>query len=151
MAKSAQYYRQQLAEQLYLDEPVRNKQTLAQQFASRPDKKEPVIIAMTSAEHTPEEVLRELWDLVLQNRFTRNGEQINILMFGDQEWAEEVKSWLPTNNNDKPVLLTTQTLEYDEETEVEGDLDEMIANRRKLFKERMKSRALSLDEGRLNS
>lgn len=143
--KNSQFYRQQLAEQLDLDEP-RNKQTLAQVFATRADKTEPVLIAMTSAENVPEDVLRELWDLVLQNRFTRNGEQINILMFGDQIWAEEVKSWLPTNNNDKPVLLTTQTLEYDEETEVEGDLDEMIANRRKVFKERMKSRALSSGE-----
>lgn len=137
--KNNQYYRQQLAEQLYLT-PAR-KQSFVQAFASRDDKSQPVIIAITSAEYLPEDVLRELWDLVLQNRFARNGEQVNILMFGDHEWAEEVKSWLPTNNNDKPVLLTTQTLEYNEETEVEGDLDDLIANRRKLFQQRMKARA----------
>lgn len=137
--KSDNYYRQLLAEQLQCS--WQRNQSLVQAFAARDNKAEPVLIAITSAENIPEDVLRELWDLVLQNRFARNGEQINILMFGDHFWAEDVKSWLPTNNNDKPVLLTTQTLEYDEETEVEGDLDELIANRRKLFQERMKSRA----------
>lgn len=137
--KSDNYYRQLLAEQLHCS--WQRNQSLVQAFAARDNKAEPVLIAITSAEDIPEDVLRELWDLVLQNRFARNGEQINILMFGDHFWAEDVKSWLPTNNNDKPVLLTTQTLEYDEETEVEGDLDELIANRRKLFQERMKSRA----------
>ncbi|MCC2607626.1 SPOR domain-containing protein [Planctobacterium marinum] len=137
--KSDNYYRQLLAEQLQCS--WQRNQSLVQSFAARDNKTEPVLIAITSAENVPEDVLRELWDLVLQNRFARNGEQINILMFGDHFWAEDVKSWLPTNNNDKPVLLTTQTLEYDEETEVEGDLDEMIANRRKLFQERMKHRA----------
>ena len=140
--KSEPFYRQKLAEQLDLKIP-RN-QSLAQAFAARDNKAEAVLIAITCAENLPEDVLRELWDLVLQNRFARNGEQVNILMFGEHEWAEEVKTWLPTNNNDKPVLLTTQTLEYDEETEVEGDLDEMIANRRKLFQQRMQARA---DEG----
>lgn len=139
--KNNQFYRQQLAEQLSLLSS-RN-QSFVQAFAARDDKVQPVIIAITCAENMPEEVLRELWDLVLQNRFARNGEQVNILMFGEHEWAEEVKSWLPTNNNDKPVLLTTQTLEYDEETEVEGDLDDMIANRRKLFQQRMQARAFS--------
>ena len=137
--KGENYYRQQLSEQLEL-KTARGK-PLAQLFAAREDKFQPVIIAITSAEYIPEDVLRELWDLVLQNRFTRNNEQINILMFGEHEWAEEVKTWLPTNNNDKPVLLTTQTLEYNEETEVEGDLDEMIANRRKQFQQRMLTRA----------
>lgn len=138
--KNNQYYRQQLSEQL--DLRTSRSQSFVQAFSARDDKSQPVIIAITSAENVPEEVLRELWDLVLQNRFTRNGEQVNILMFGDHEWAEEVKSWLPTNNNDKPVLLTTQTLEYNEETEVEGDLDDLIANRRKQFQERMQARAL---------
>lgn len=139
--KSVQYYQQQLAEQLQIR--VTRNSSLVQAFAARENKSEPVLIAITAAENVPEDVLRELWDLVLQNRFARNDEQINILMFGDHMWAEDVKSWLPTNNNDKPVLLTTQTLEYDEETEIEGDLDEMIANRRRLFQERMKSRAKS--------
>lgn len=139
--KSVQFYQQQLAEQLQIR--VARNHSLVHAFAARENKRQPVLIAITAAENVPEDVLRELWDLVLQNRFARNDEQINILMFGDHRWAEDVKSWLPTNNNDKPVLLTTQTLEYDEETEIEGDLDEMIANRRRLFQERMKSRAKS--------
>ena len=81
--KSNQYYRQQLVEQLDLHSS--RSQSFVQAFAARDDKSQPVIIAITSAENIPEEVLRELWDLVLQNRFARNGEQVNILMFGDHE------------------------------------------------------------------
>lgn len=138
--KPSQFYRQQFGQQF--DIPTnKHKQPLVQAFAARPEKDLPVVIAITGAENLPEEILRELWDLVLQNRFARNVEQINILLFGDQEWAEEVKSWLPTNNNDKPVLLTTQTLEYDEEHEIEGDLEALIANRRKQFQDRLKARS----------
>lgn len=138
--KPSQFYRQQFGQQF--DIPLnKHKQPLVQAFAARPEKDLPVVIAITGAENLPEEILRELWDLVLQNRFARNVEQINILLFGDQEWAEEVKSWLPTNNNDKPVLLTTQTLEYDEEHEIEGDLEALIANRRKQFQDRLKARS----------
>ncbi|MBE1300945.1 MAG: hypothetical protein GJ680_13685 [Alteromonadaceae bacterium] len=138
--KPSQFYRQQFGQQF--DIPLnKHKQPLVQAFAVRPEKDLPVVIAITGAENLPEEILRELWDLVLQNRFARNVEQINILLFGDQEWAEEVKSWLPTNNNDKPVLLTTQTLEYDEEHEIEGDLEALIANRRKQFQDRLKARS----------
>lgn len=140
--KKQDYYRQQLAEQLYL-ESFNPRQSLVQSFAARVDKDTPVLIAVTNADLMGREMLKELWDLVLQNKFARSSEQINILVFGEQHWAEEVKSWLPTNNNDKPVLLTTQTLEYEEEQEIEGDLDEMIANRRKLFQERMKARSLN--------
>ncbi|XOV79690.1 MAG: SPOR domain-containing protein [Aestuariibacter sp.] len=142
--KKKDYYRQQLAEQLYL-ESFNQRQTLVQSFASRNDKDTPVLIAVTNAEYMAKDMLRELWDLVLQNRFARTDEQVNILVFGEQKWAEEVKAWLPTNNNDKPVLLTTQTLEYEEEHEIEGDLDEMINNRRKLFQERMKARSLTFE------
>jgi DamX protein len=142
--KKKDYYRQQLAEQLYF-ESGSPRQSLVQSFASRGDKDTPVLIAVTNAEHMAKDMLRELWDLVLQNRFARTNEQVNILVFGEQGWAEEVKAWLPTNNNDKPVLLTTQTLEYEEEHEIEGDLDEMINNRRKLFQERMKARSLNYE------
>lgn len=140
--KKVDYYRQLLAEQLGF-ENLNQHQSLVQSFGSRSDKTTPVLIAVTNAELMTQDMLRELWDLVLQNRFARTSEQINILVFGEQSWAEEVKAWLPTNNNDKPVLLTTQTLEYEEEHEVEGDLEEMIANRRKLFQERLKARSLN--------
>ncbi len=140
--KPGSYYRQQFFQQFAIP-TAKQKGALVQAYAARQEKDKPVLIAITGAENLPEDILRELWDLVLQNRFARTAEQINILLFGDQEWAEEVKSWLPTNNNDKPVLLTTQTLEYGEEHELEGDIDAMIASRRKLFHDRMKTRAQS--------
>lgn len=117
--------------------------SLLQLISTREDKRNPLLIAITRAERLPDQILRELWDLVLQNRFARNQQQINILLFGEQEWAERTKAWLPTNNNDKPVLLTSETVEVQPEQEIEGDLEEYIKAKRKEFNERLKLRALT--------
>ncbi|UAA38541.1 hypothetical protein KIH87_18025 [Paraneptunicella aestuarii] len=117
--------------------------SLLQLISTREDKRNPLLIAITRAERLPDQILRELWDLVLQNRFARNQQQINILLFGEQEWAERTKAWLPTNNNDKPVLLTSETVEVQSEQEIEGDLEEYIKAKRKEFNERLKLRALT--------
>jgi len=115
------------------------------QLLSNRSKDRPLLIAITRAERLPDQILQELWDLVLQNRFARNHQHINILLFGEQEWAERTKSWLPTNNNDKPVLLTSETVEVQSEQELEGDLDTYIQAKRKEFNERLKQRALSYE------
>jgi|GEM_PF-1575488 len=116
--------------------------SLLQLLANR-NKDRALLIAITRAERLPDQILQELWDLVLQNRFARNHQHINILLFGEQEWAEKTKSWLPTNNNDKPVLLTSETVEVQGEQELEGDLDAYIKTKRKEFNERLKQRALA--------
>ncbi|MCY7295304.1 SPOR domain-containing protein [Alteromonas sp. a30] len=118
---------------------------LLQLVATREQRNTPLLIAVTRAERIPDQILQELWDLVLQTRFARNHQQINIILFGEQEWAERTKSWLPTNNNDKPVLLTSETVEMKAEQEIEGDLDAFIKSKRKEFNERLKARALAYD------
>ena len=115
------------------------------QLLSNRSKDRALLIAIIRAERLPDQILQELWDLVLQNRFARNHQHINILLFGEQEWAEKTKSWLPTNNNDKPVLLTSETVEVQGEQELEGDLDAYIKSKRKEFNERLKQRALSYE------
>lgn len=114
---------------------------LLQLVATRENRDKPLLIAITRAERIPDQILQELWDLVLQTRFARNQQQINILLFGEHEWAERTKAWLPTNNNDKPVLLTSETVEMQSEQEVEGDLDAFINAKRKEFNERLKARS----------
>lgn len=118
---------------------------LLQLVATRENRDTPLLIAITRAERIPDQILQELWDLVLQTRFARNQQQINILLFGEHEWAERTKAWLPTNNNDKPVLLTSETVEMQSEQEIEGDLDAFINAKRKEFNDRLKARSLEYE------
>lgn len=136
--------RTEFAKQL-LGQAPRLDLSLLQLLSTRENKSLPLLITITRAERLPDQILQELWDLVLQNRFARNHQQINILLFGEQEWAERTKAWLPTNNNDKPVLLTSETVEVQAEQEVEGDLDAYIKEKRKEFNERLKTRALAYE------
>lgn len=136
--------RTEFAKQL-LGQAPRLDLSLLQLLSTRENKSLPLLITITRAERLPDQILQELWDLVLQNRFARNHQQINILLFGEQEWAERTKAWLPTNNNDKPVLLTSETVEVQAEQEIEGDLDAYIKEKRKEFNERLKTRALAYE------
>lgn len=136
--------RTEFAKQL-LGQAPRLDLSLLQLLSTRENKNLPLLITITRAERLPDQILQELWDLVLQNRFARNHQQINILLFGEQEWAEHTKAWLPTNNNDKPVLLTSETVEVQAEQEIEGDLDAYIKEKRKEFNERLKTRALAYE------
>ncbi len=136
--------RQEFAKQLLGKAPTLEV-SLLQLLSTRENKGLPLLIAVTRAERLPDQILQELWDLVLQNRFARNKQQINILLFGEQEWSERTKAWLPTNNNDKPVLLTSETVEVQAEQEIEGDLDAYIKSKRKEFNQRLKTRALAYE------
>lgn len=115
---------------------------LLQILNGRENREQSILIAITQAELLPDQILQELWDLVLQNRFARNQQKINILLFGDNDWAEKTKSWLPTNNNDKPVLLTSESLpSRNMDQEIEGDLNDYIQQHREQFNERLRARA----------
>lgn len=134
--------RNEFARQL-LGQPPAVDLSLIQLVSARQQKRHPLLIAVTRAERLPDQILQELWDLVLQNRFARNQQKTNILLFGEQAWAEQTKAWLPTNNNDKPVLLTSETLAVQAEQEIEGDLESYIRAKREEFNERLKARALA--------
>jgi DamX protein len=97
-----------------------------------------ILIAVTHADRLPDEFLQELWDLVLQNRFAKNRHHLNILVFGEKEWASRAKSWLPANSNNKPVLLANEFVECSApEPQNMSELDQLISTKRKQFNERL--------------
>jgi DamX protein len=97
-----------------------------------------ILIAVTHADLLPDEFLQELWDLVLQNRFAKNRHHLNILVFGEKEWASRAKSWLPANSNNKPVLLANEFVErITQESKGMSELDQLISSKRQQFNERL--------------
>ncbi|MEG3766321.1 cell division protein DamX [Alteromonas sp. 14N.309.X.WAT.G.H12] len=97
----------------------------------------PILITITQAEHIPDVLLQELWDLVLQSRFAGNKQHLNVLLFGETAWAENAKQWLPAKNTDTPLLISSKSVAAQQPG---SELDTMIENRRKAFHEHLAKR-----------
>lgn len=95
----------------------------------------PVLIGITQAHNLPNSFLQELWDLVLQSRFASNKQHLNIVLFGDSQWAEEAQSWLPAKNTATPLLLSSESIEG-----VETELEQLISQKRAAFQQRLANR-----------
>lgn len=90
----------------------------------------PVLITITNAQYLSNQFLQELWDLVLQSRFANNKQHLNVLLFGESEWAEQAKQWLPAKNTDTPLLISSQSVTRDN---YGSDVDKLLAQRRAAF------------------
>ena len=95
----------------------------------------PVLIGITQAHYLPNSFLQELWDLVLQSRFAANKQHLNIVLFGDSQWAEHAQSWLPAKNTATPLLLSSESIET-----IETDLEKLISQKRAAFQQRLADR-----------
>jgi len=100
-----------------------------------------IIISITQAENLPNKLVKELWDLVLQSRFSNNKQHLNILLFAQESWARETQLLLGSKSGDKPLLINTSTRVDSLQTESNSDLDKLIALKRKKFAERLQQRA----------
>ncbi|NVK56336.1 MAG: cell division protein DamX [Alteromonadaceae bacterium] len=92
----------------------------------------PVLITITQAQHIPDTFLQELWDLVLQSRFANNKQHLNVLLFGDTDWAEQAKQWLPAKNTSTPLLISSQSVSS---SPFGSELDRMLAEKRASFEQ----------------
>jgi DamX protein len=128
-----QSYRKQIKEQLLGVGPGLFNRPLNELLAPLNHHAGPVLICICQAEKIPSDLLQELWDLVLQSRFANNKQHLNILLFAQSDWAEEAKTWLPSKNRDKPVLLSTESVIAD--SLQNSNLDALIAQKRKQFEQ----------------
>ncbi|MDP5129696.1 MAG: SPOR domain-containing protein [Paraglaciecola sp.] len=101
----------------------------------------PIIISVSKAENLPDKLVKELWELVLQSRFTNNKQHLNILLFAQASWARDTQKLLGGKSGDKPLLINTSTSVDSLQTELSSDLDKLIALKRKKFAERLQQRA----------
>ncbi|MDM7861627.1 hypothetical protein QTP81_13585 [Alteromonas sp. ASW11-36] len=95
----------------------------------------PVLIGITQAQLLPNAFLQELWQLVLQSRFAANKQHLNIVLFGETQWAEQAQKWLPAKNTATPLLLSSETV-----LAPRSELDALIAQKRRAFHQRLAKR-----------
>lgn len=100
----------------------------------------PIIISITKAENLPNKLVKELWELVLQSRFTKNKQHLNILLFAQESWARQAQQTLSSKSGDKPVLINSSTSVQSLQHEMSTDLDKLIALKRKNFAKHVQQR-----------
>ncbi|MCP3429266.1 SPOR domain-containing protein [Opacimonas viscosa] len=104
---------------------------------------DPVLICLTHAQHLSEAMLNELWKLVLQSRFGANQLHLNIILFADTQWAQAAQLALAYQQDEPPIILTNDAFTY----EYQGsELDQMIAQKREAFAQRIAQRNAPLPE-----
>lgn len=101
----------------------------------------PVLIGITQAQLLPNAFLQELWQLVLQSRFAANKQHLNIVLFGETQWAEQAQKWLPAKNTATPLLLSSETL-----LSPRSELDALIAQKRSAFHQRLAARSAAAQD-----
>lgn len=69
------------------------------------------LVCISHAQAIESEFLQELWDWVTLCREHQQDLHINIILFAKQAWTEQAQTWLPSNNLNKPVLLSSQSID----------------------------------------
>ncbi len=71
----------------------------------------PFLLCIKQAQTLPNAFLQELWDWVTESKMQSPNHHVNVILFGETAWAEKAKKWLPKRNSNRPVLLSTQSVE----------------------------------------
>lgn len=134
-------YRRQLCRQLLGQVVGSFVRPLNELLSSLNDFDGPIMIAITQAQHIPDKLLQELWDLVLQSRFAGNKQHLNVLLFAQTQWAEKAKQWLPAKNTQTPLLISSQSISLEKPA---SELEQMMAERRAAFQAHLDKRKIPL-------
>ena len=70
----------------------------------------PYLVCITQAEQLDPSFLQELWDWVMHSQQDNIGIHLNIILFGESNWAKSSQEWLPIQNSHKPVLLSRESI-----------------------------------------
>lgn len=69
------------------------------------------LVCISQAEMLNATFLNELWDWVTSCREHQQDLHINIILFAEQTWTEQAQTWLPSHHINKPVLLSSQSID----------------------------------------
>jgi DamX protein len=70
----------------------------------------PFLLCIKQAQMLPNDFLQELWEWVCESKKLSESHHVNVILFGETEWAEKAKKWLPKKNKNRPVLLSSQSV-----------------------------------------
>ena len=105
---------------------------------------EQIMICICGAQYISKDLLTELWQLVIHSKESAKKQHLNVILFGQSDWTEQAKNWLPTHSADRPVLLSSELVNEPQEESL--DLNTLIAEKRAQFAQRLQARALSQKE-----
>jgi DamX protein len=71
----------------------------------------PFLLCIKQAQTLPNAFLQELWDWVTESKTQSPNHHVNVILFGETAWAEKAKKWLPKRNSNRPVLLSSQSVD----------------------------------------
>ncbi|MFT6898446.1 MAG: DamX protein [Paraglaciecola sp.] len=139
-AMQADEFRQQLGQQLLGGQSHHANQPIQQLLSPLSQFTESVLICILHAQNLPEMVLQECWQLVLMHNKKLSEQNINILLFADDNWTEAAKDRLPIDGTNRPVVLNIANT--DSVTQ-DSELEQLISQKRQAFAQRIKTRDAS--------
>jgi DamX protein len=69
------------------------------------------LVCISQAQYLDMTFLSELWEWVATCRQQQENLHINVILFAEQAWTESAQTALPAHNSNKPVLLSTQSID----------------------------------------
>jgi DamX protein len=134
-------YREKLYRQLVSpDQAADFNRPLNQLLASLNEQSGSILISIFHAEKLPNQLIKELWDLVLQSRFASNKQHLNVLLMGLSDWADAAKNSLGSRSKEQPIILSSQINLIATNNHDFSDLDSLIQSKRSAFALRVKGR-----------
>ena len=143
-AMQADDFRQQLGQQLLGGQSHHASQPIQQLLSPLSQFTESVLICILHAQNLPEIVLQECWQLVVLHNKELSEQNINILLFADDNWAEAAKDRLDIDGTNRPVVLNTGDAEI---VAPDSELEQLISQKRQAFAQRLKKRDASPELG----
>lgn len=125
--------RQEICMQLQIDPQQAYKRPLNELLHELNDYPGPVLVCITQAHLMSQQLLNELWDLVLQSRFANNKQHLNVILFAEPKWAYAAQQAVPSRNSDQPLLFSSERLV----SENEQDVESFLAHHKQRFAEHL--------------
>lgn len=69
------------------------------------------LVCISQADFLDAAFLNELWDWVTSCRQYNEELHINVILFAKEAWTEQAQTWLPSHHINKPVLLSSQSID----------------------------------------
>jgi DamX protein len=69
------------------------------------DEPKQLLIVIDNAQFLPNNLILELWNLILQNQFAHEKHHIDIVLSGDRTWVSSNVNQIPHNSAEKPICI----------------------------------------------
>lgn len=69
------------------------------------------LVCISQAQLLQKEFVEELWQWISACRQRYDGLHVNVILFAEQAWTEKTQAWLPSHNDNNPVLLSSQSVD----------------------------------------